>query len=642
MTTLKLKLKRHPRLCARADMTGYMQEHLDNAFVKQEAESVLADANRLVKQAPITWADIEGPLYPTSHQIASQVENLVGAWALTRDPRYRKAAFKRVEALTGFTHISCEASKNRPEDQEDFFCLTYGWHSVAMGYMYDLFRPDLTNEEDAIIMAFLDKHLMKRAERCLENPPWWVNTAWSNWNGVCAGGMGILALSFYDRLPAARKLVAFVDKSLDAYLRSYISNGGGCPEGTGYYNYGMQFAIPYLNCWESATGHKHPALKIKELGDSLYFPMDFHRITFGDNDGWGPTGYHFWLAERMNLPEAALKAASSFSLYPKAKPKRKGRAEGANRGTLLYVASSVPRPEDVEKFRKQNALKKQPIARVYKGMGWAAIADDEVFPSLRMTVRGGTTAPAGHASQDQFSFKCMVNGERMISDQHDRPSVSFTKRGNDVYGRSAASKSGLFVEGLGCDLRADTDMTEVVKGSGITGIRVEGGGCYLVRWQKTFIGRLFLLVDGRYWLVIDRQSAGDNSMEARFHTFAESHHGRDWVKLKSGKECMIMSFFSLDKAVLQTSAGMPTYPDEQSTIYRWITSERKNDNVLVTALNPINKKLGISVEREAKGTVRIEVREPGGKKREIRVSKELKLLEANQDVGPLAGMEGKE
>ena len=622
----KLKLKKQPRLFAQADMTATMQENLDNPYLKCESELVLKDANRLIKQKPISWDEIEGRLYPISHQIASQVENLVCAWTLTRDARYRKAAFKRVEALTAFTHISCEANTNNPPEKEDFFCLTYGWHAVAIGYMHDLFGPDLNAEEDAIIMAFLDKHLMKRAEQCLERPPWWTNTEWSNWNGVCAGGMGIMALSFYDRLPIAKKLVDFVDKSLDAYLGSYISNGGGCPEGTGYYNYGMQFAIPYLRSWEAATGRKHPALKIKELGTSLYFPMDFHRITFGDNDGWGPCGYSFMLAKRMNQPIAGLKAASYLSEKTVAKSKPKSRMDGANRGTLLFDASSVPTPKEVENYKKQNARKKVPVVRIYKGMAWGAIADDEAFPRLRMTVRGGTTAQAGHASQDQFSFKCMVNGEVMISDQHDRPGVSFTKRGNDVYGRSAASKSGLFIEGLGCDLKAESDTTKVVKGKGINGIHVEGAGCYLARWKKAFIARLFLLVDGKYWLVIDRQNAGSNTMEARFHTFAESHYGRDWVKLKSGNERMTMSFASFDKAVLRTSTGMPTYPEEATTIYRWITSERNNDNLLVSALNPGNKKLGLTLEREARGTVRISVSVPGGKTRVVRVSKELGLL----------------
>ncbi len=357
--------------------------------------------------------------------------------------------------------------------------------------------------------------------------------------------------------------------------------------------------------------------------------MDFHRITFGDNDGWGPAGYQFWLAERMNQPMAALKAASYWNLDSKlgakAEGKAKGRGDGANRGTLLYVARSVPTPEDVMAFRKQHANRKQPIARVYKGMAWGAIADDEAFPMLRMAVRGNTTAKAGHASQDQFSFKCMVNGERMISDQHDRPGVSFTQRGNDVYGRSAASKSGLFIEGLGCDLTMDTDTTEVVKGDGLLGIRVEGSGCYLVRWKGSFIGRLFLLVEGRYWLIIDRQNAAVNCMEARFHTFAERRCGRNWVALKSGRERLSMSFASLDKAVLQESAGMPTYADRQTSIFRWMTKTPQSDNVLVTALNPGGCRLKLALQRESRGMVRVMAVEPDGRTLSLRVGPTLRI-----------------
>jgi len=86
-----------------------------------------------------------------------------------------------------------------------------------------------------------------------------------------------------------------------------------------------------------------------------------------------------------------------------------------------------------------------------------------------------------------------------------------------------------------------------------------------------------------------------------------------------------MSFASFDKAVVQTSTGMPTYAVEQSTVYRWITSERKNDNVLVTALNPGSRRLGLKLRREPRGSVTIDVSESGGRNRVIRLSKQLRL-----------------
>ena len=40
-----------------------------------------------------------------------------------------------------------------------------------------------------------------------------------------------------------------------------------------------------------------------------------------------------------------------------------------------------------------------------------------IFPTLRLTARGGSSKVRGHGHIDLLSFKCMVNGERLITDQ---------------------------------------------------------------------------------------------------------------------------------------------------------------------------------------------------------------------------------
>jgi hypothetical protein len=97
-------------------------------------------------------------------------------------------------------------------------------------------------------------------------------------------------------------------------------------------------------------------------------------------------------------------------------------------------------------------------------MDWAALADDEAFPTLRMAVRGGSSEIAGHGMVDLLSFRCRVNGELMITDQQDGGymDTTFTRRGHEVYGRSAESKSTLFVDGLGCNTNVVCDKTQVV------------------------------------------------------------------------------------------------------------------------------------------------------------------------------------
>jgi len=107
-------------------------------------------------------------------------------------------------------------------------------------------------------------------------------------------------------------------------------------------------------------------------------------------------------------------------------------------------------------------------------------------------------------------------------------------------------------------------------------------------------------------------------------SFAETRSGKNWVALKSGKERMMMSFASLEKGVMQESRGMPSGPADQTSIYRWMSTEQFQDNVLVTALNPGSKRLGVTVRREADNGYAIGVTGPDGYARTIRVTEELR------------------
>ena len=624
-----LKLIDAPRLYVTAEIAANLKDKLHSPYLKSEAAHVLQDAESLTRLPPlkegasVTWQ-------AGTRAIDSRLQCLTCAWVLTRQPRYRQAAIKHLGGLTEWNQISCEANAATPVEPILPYCLSYGELAHTIGLMYDLFRPEMTDAERQAFMGVFDKFLMKAALNCLINPPWWANKEWSNWNGVCAGGMGVMALALYNDVPEARKLIPFVEQSLEAYFKSYIQNGGGCPEGTGYWNYGMAFAMRYLLSWEHATGKKHPALKIRELGQSLFFPVDFTGITFGDNDGWGPMSFYFMLAKRMNQPQAALRAAA-YLLQPLA---RKSKRTGgfARVGDLLYAADMIPTAAEMEKLRQAHLKKKVPMARVYKGMEWAALADDEAFPSLRLALRGGSSKIVGHGMLDLLSFRCRVNGELMITDAQGEGYMAstFGKRGHEIYGRSIASKSTLFVDGLGCTTEVACDKTEVVKAKDILGIRVDGSHIYIPRWNNIFAGRLALMVENSYWLIIDQvRSTREVDLhwaESRFHTYAADKRGKNWVSLKSGPQRMMMTFAALGPAAMLEACSMPTDPAATpSTILRWMGATAKHDNLQVVALNPGSQKLGIQIRQEPKGTYAIDVTRPGGKKRIIRLGAGLKL-----------------
>ena len=309
MSARKLKLKASPRLYVSEDIADHLKDRLHGPYLQAEAKRVLRDADRLVREQALKEGS--GPSYlGTTRTIDSHLRCLTCAWVLTHDERYREAAVRHLGTFLTFNHISCEANTATPANVKLPFCLSYGELSATVGLMYDLFRRDLTDDERQVFFDVLNRFLLRQALSALDDPPWWAFQDWSNWNGVCSGGMGIMALAFYDDIPEARRIIPFVEKSLGEYFSSYIEDGGGCHEGTGYWNYGMSYAVRYLLSWEHATGRQHPAMKIKELAQSLWFPLDFNGISFGDNDHWGPAGFYFMFAKRTNQPDTALIAAA--------------------------------------------------------------------------------------------------------------------------------------------------------------------------------------------------------------------------------------------------------------------------------------------------------------------------------------------
>lgn len=623
-----LRLIDSPRLFITSDIADNLSNRLHSPFLQTSAQQVLRDANWLTRREPVQEG--EAPAYGVAARwVQSHLECLTCAWILTRQSKYRQAAIRHLGGLLKWNQISCEARANTPPEPRLPFCLSYGEQSTAIGLMYDQFRPDLTSQEQRVFFDVIDRFHLQQALQCLSSPPWWANKSWSNWNGVCSGGMGMLALAFYEDRPEAQPLVPFVEASLGEYFKSYVANGGGCPEGTGYWNYGMNYAMRYVLSWENATGEKHPALEIRELAQSLMFPVDFTGLTFGDNDGWHPTAFYFLLARRLGQTHAAFRAAAT--LPDRVDPQAKRRQQFAATGDLLYSAHAMPGVEEIKRGKAAHSKKKVPVARIYPGMEWAALADDEAFPSLRMSIRGGSAKIQGHGMTDLLSFRCRVNDELMITDQGDTGYLipTFGRRGPDLYTRSPESKSTLFVEGLGCMKDATCDKTELVSGRGLTGVRIDASQIYM-KLPVQFIGRLFLFVENAYWLVIDHVLSNNEvtelAIESRFHTFANCRMGRDHVALSSGKQRLQMTFAALQPGVIQESRGMPPVPAKQTTIIRWMGEKRVSDNLHVVALCPGTKPLKVSASKERDGSYTIDLTPPGGRRRRIRIDAHLRLL----------------
>jgi hypothetical protein len=248
-----------------------------------------------------------------------------------------------------------------------------------------------------------------------------------------------------------------------------------------------------------------------------------------------------------------------------------------------------------------------------------------------MAVRGGSARIQGHGMLDLLSLRCRVNGELMITDQQDGAymATTFGKRGHELYGRSAASKSTLFVDGLSCHTESACDKTEVVKTTGLLGIRVDASHIILPRWKDLFIGRLVLLVENSYWLVVDQVAAPTpvdrHWLESRFHTLAAARRRGNSVALRAGREQMQMTFAALGGGVLQQSRGMPSQPCKQTRVFRWLGAAAAPENLHVVALHPGRQKLGVTIRKQSSERYLIEVTGPGRRRRRSRINRRLEL-----------------
>ena len=89
--------------------------------------------------------------------------------------------------------------------------------------------------------------------------PDWYNFT-NNWNAVCAGGGGVLALAMYEDLPVAKKALRIAERCIPNFMESVRKARGGWEEGIGYWNYGMCYAFRYLLSHERSTRRPHPLL----------------------------------------------------------------------------------------------------------------------------------------------------------------------------------------------------------------------------------------------------------------------------------------------------------------------------------------------------------------------------------------------
>jgi hypothetical protein len=597
-------LRQHPRLFAGPQELGRLRRRARAALLRAWTRQVACQAERYASSphcAPLT--NTHNAHLLRARELQHRVVTLLVRWFQTGDERLRDAVVGHVREMAGWQYWSWIAWRMGDPRPDAVFDLSCGENSATLAIAFDWLHDTLSADERALFVTTARERALQPflAQTKATGAASWFCARHSNWNAVCAGGAGLLALAMYDELPEARRALPRVEKSVGVFMRGLAETGGGWTEGIGYWNYGMSYAFIYLLSHERATGRKHPLLALPETKITLGFPIDFCPngvpCSFGDSNGWSPMSVHYAAARRLGRADVAgvledrlIRGAAADG----------GKWPGAEDWLVVHPGRRTPA-----------ARAQHNVARLYDGLDWGVIADRMPGPRLYMSVRGGTTK-VHHGHRDLLSYHCVVGDEAMVTNLgiEEYLDSTFSPRRAELFEVTPASKNVILINGVGI-AEGSSVTTRPVRGAGLVGMRMDATEAMGVSRDgpaADFCGRLFLMLEGKAFLIVDRVvMAHDGRVESRAHTRARVKAQAAGAMLTGERQHMRLAYACNVPATLHTAVTAPTRPGEEATVLRWCADELHTDIIMATLLWP------------GEGTPRVTI-SPAGRGFEVAVS----------------------
>jgi len=597
-----MKLSPHPRLHLGGADPDRLKAEPTLPYLRQAARQVKADARRFARMPALTYRrDCHNELLGRAREVQTRVVTLLLRWSQTGHDEFRQAVIGHVEMMARWKYWSWITWRNGDARPDAIFDLSYGENSATLAVAYDWLHEGLSKQEKGLFLHVARRWPFAAARKhARPGDAWWFAVPRSNWNAVCAGGLGMLALAMYEDAAAAPKLLEMVEESIGPFMRHLDKTDGAWPEGVGYWNYGMRYAFQYLLSHERATGRAHPLLRRKGVRRTLAFPMDFtphgQACSFGDVNNWLPLPFHYAAALRLDRQDVAAAIDARLALADAGKA---GTWPNAAEWLILHPGTPA----------KGKATRKRSRVKLYKGLDWAVIADRMPEPRLYVSVRGGTTnVPHGH--RDLLSFHCVVGDEKLITDV--KPTeyldTTFSPRREELFGIGPAAKNVILINGVGVEAGSALDRTEKLKVGRAEGIRLDATtamGQMRDGPAARFCGRLILLLADRAFLIVDRAVLPHTGrMESRMHTFAEVKVARAAVALSGKSQRMRIAYACNVPAVVRTATTAPITPSAPSaTVLRWCTKALHMEMTMATLLSPGRGAAGVELAEDKSGIV---------------------------------------
>lgn len=461
-----MKLTDYPRLYISKAHYDRLKEKTDHPLSVKARRNLRSLAKTFLDDATITVDETgHNSHLIRARKMQTRVVTLLSQYKRTGDLKLREAVFADVARIAAWEYWSWITWRQGDARPEAIFDLSYGENSATLALAFDGLYHELSAGEKKL---FIDKarkrslkpflHVMKAKDK-----PSYYKHPHTNWNTVCCGGAGMLALAMGDLCKESEAVLKIVEESVEPFFKS-LKGDGGWPEGIGYWNYGMRYGFMYLLSWERATGKKHRLLRLKGTEATLKFPLQFTPngvpCSFGDVNRFSVLPFHYAAAQRFGADDVVAELDRRMSLASRE------RLDGPWPNVAELALFHPGRPAKRTKSTWDNR-------GLVRGLDWGYVADKMPAPNLYVSVRGGTT-DAPHVHRDLMSFFVVAGGEKLVENVgvDDYMDTTFSGRRYDIYEPSAHSKNTIFINGVSIADKV-TVKTEMIEGRGFEGFRID-------------------------------------------------------------------------------------------------------------------------------------------------------------------------
>ncbi len=515
----------------------------------------------------------------------TRVVTLLVEWYRSGEETFKRAAIEHLREMATWEYWSWLSMRKSDTRPEAFFDLSYGENATTLAIAWDWLAGNLAEDEQALIEEMAKRWVI---DPFLENtsrdePPHWFGNEHSNWNTVCSGGAGMLALSMHEVSPDdADAVLKRVEYSMEPYFDMLAETDGGWEEGIGYWNYGMRYAFMYVLSNERAYDREHSFFGKRGVAETLDFPLDFSPYatgcSFGDVNRWSPLPIHYAMAERFDRPDLVGMLDALLTMPTDA------MSSWPNAAELLLL-----HPRDTMAARAEAHEPNRPYAKRYRGLDWCVLADQWPSPGLYFSVRGGSTEVA-HGHTDLLAFHCVVDGEKLLTHADVGPynDMTFGPRRYEIFEMNPHATNTLLVNGVGIS-KPSRVTTEMVGNGAARGVRLDATEAFGVMRDgpvARFAGRLVMLLSDRTAVVVDRMDLHCyGRLETRLHTPGNVTERENAACIKGSRTEATVAFAADVPATLHYAVDPLTNPGPVYRMIRWCTDELVHAGVLVTAIS---------------------------------------------------------